>query len=110
METSCEIAWTKIDLTGSKSVYVAHENDKHSIEEFQKSLDRLCNQTSSHVWVGGDFNFPGYNWQDTHIKPGCNQPELTRRFVDILADNNLTQVISEPTFYENTLDLFLNCK
>jgi hypothetical protein len=42
-----------------------------------------------------------------HLKPGCNQPELTRRFLDILADNGLTQVVKEPTYYENTLDLLL---
>ena len=40
------------------------------------------------------------------MKPNCNQPELTRNFVDIMADNNLTQVVKEPTYYENTLDLF----
>ena len=64
LETDCEIVWTKFDIVGCKSVYVAsyyrpHENDRHSLDEFQKSLERICNRTASHVWVGGDFNFPG---------------------------------------------------
>ena len=41
------------------------------------------------------------------MKPSCSQPELTRRFLDIIADNGLTQIVTEPTYYENTLDLFL---
>lgn len=112
IETDCDIVWTKFDIVGCKSVYVGsyyrpHENDKRSLDEFEKSLEKICNRTSSHVWVGGDFNFPGYNWEKDHLKPGCNQPELTRRFLDIIADNNLTQTVKEPTLHENTLDLFL---
>ena len=112
LETDCEITWMKLDIAGSKSVYVAsyyrpHEADKRSLDELQKSLSKICNQTSSHVWVGGDFNFPGYNWKKEHLKPRCNQPELTRNFLDLIADNNLTQVVKEPTYHENTLDLLL---
>ena len=112
LETDCEIVWTKFEIAGCKSVYVAsfyrpHESDRNSIEELQKSLERLCNQSASHIWVGGDFNFPGYNWTENRMKSGCSQPELTRNFLDIVADNGLTQIVKEPTYYENTLDLFL---
>lgn len=111
LETNCEITWMKFEIAGCKSVYVAsyyrpNEKDKSSIEELQKSLDRLPKDTASNVWIGGDFNFPGYNWIGDHIKTGCKQPELTRRFLDITADSGLTQMVKEPTFYENTLDLF----
>ena len=89
------------------SFYRPHESDRNSLEELKKSLEQVCNHTGSHVWMGGDFNFPGYNWTQKIIKPSCSQPELTRSFIDIIADNGLTQVVQEPTFYENTLDLFL---
>ena len=59
------------------------------------------------MWVGGDFNLPGYDWAQDHVKKGCHQPELTRRFLDIMADNGLTQIVKEPTHEWNTLDLFL---
>ena len=112
LETDCEITWTKFELAGSKAVHVAsyyrpHEKDIASLDEFQKSLERICNHTSSHIWIGGDFNFPGYNWANEHLKPGCKQPVLTRRFLDIIADCGLTQIVKTPTYYENTLDLFL---
>ncbi len=111
LETDCEVTWTKFDIAGCKSVYVAsfyrpHENDRHSLEELQKSLERICNRSSSHIWIGGDFNLPGYDWAKHHIKSGCSQPELTRTFLDIMADNGLTQTVKEPTYYENILDLF----
>ena len=111
LETDCEVTWTKFDIAGCKSVYVAafyrpHESDKHSLEELQKSLERICNRSSSHIWIGGDFNFPGYDWAKKHVKSGCSQPELTRTFLDIIADNGLTQTVKQPTYYENILDLF----
>ena len=85
---------TKLELAGCRSVYVAafyrpHESDSHSLDGLQKSLERVCNKTASHVWMGGDFNFPGYNWAHNHIKANCNQPELTRKFLDIISDNSL---------------------
>ena len=86
--------------------YRPHESDKHSLEELQKSLERICNRSSSHIWTGGDFNFPGYDWAKNHVKSGCSQPELTRTFFDIIADNGLTQTVKQPTYYENILDLF----
>ena len=111
LETDCEVTWIKFDIAGCKSVYVAsfyrpHENDKHGLEELQKSLERICNRSSSHIWIGDDFNFPGYDWAKHHIKSGRSQPELTRTFLDIMADNGLTQTVKEPTYYENILDLF----
>ena len=113
-ETDCEITWIKFEITGCKVVYVAsyyrpHENDEHSLQELEKSLKILKAkaETGSHIWIGGDFNFPGYSWADNCMKSGCNQTDLTRRFVDLIDDNDLTQMILEPTYNENTLDLFL---
>ena len=107
LETNCEICWLKFDLVGTKAVYVGsfyrpNEHDKQSVDELELSLSKLCNRTNSHVWLGGDFNFPGFDWNNNTIKASCNQPELTRRFLGIMEDNNLTQVVTEPTFYQNT--------
>jgi hypothetical protein len=87
--------------------YHPHESNKHSLAEFKRSVEKLCNHTNSHIWIGGDFNMPGYDWLKDTIKPQCNQPELTRQFLDTLADNSLSQVVRKPSFFENYLDLFL---
>ena len=38
-------------------------------------------------------------------KPHENR--ITRDFLDIIDNNSLTQIVKDPTYYENTLDLFL---
>ena len=54
LETDCEVVWTKLELAGCRSVYVAafyrpHEIDSHTLDELQKSLERVCNRTASIV-------------------------------------------------------------
>ena len=41
------------------------------------------------------------------MKSGCNQPELIRGFIDVMADYGLTQVVTKPIFHKNTPDLFV---
>ena len=103
--------WGKNNIVGSKSVYVAayycsNEKDKVSVEELEKSLSKICHKTNSHIWIGGDFNFLGYKWNRNCTKSGCNQPELIRRFINVMADDGPTQVVTKPTFHQTTLDLF----
>jgi hypothetical protein len=112
LETDCEISWMKLDVSMGKSVYIAsfyrpHESDKHSLDELRKSLSKIPDMSNSHVWIGGDFNFPGYDWGKENIKPGCKHAEITRQFIDMLADFGLSQMVTEPTFYKNTLDLLI---
>ena len=40
------------------------------------------------------------------MKSGCNQPELTSTFIDLMADTGLSKGVTGPTFHQNTLDLF----
>ena len=77
-----------------------------SVEKLEKSLNKLKNNADGHVWIGGDFNFPGIDWKNNTIKEKCSQPELSRKFRNIMEDHSLTQVVEEPTFHKNTLDLF----
>ena len=112
LETDCKIVWTKLEAAGYEAVFVAsyyrpHENDKYSLAELQKSLAIICNTTVSHVWIGGDFNLPGYDWKTNDLKKGCHQPKPTRSFLDMISENGLVQIVEDPTFFENTLDLFL---
>ena len=41
------------------------------------------------------------------LKQNCKYPSLYGDFADILADFNLAQMVTEPTRYENALNLFL---
>ena len=54
----------------------------------------------------GNMNFPGFNWQDDIIKCEAAYKFLHERFLSFLCENDLTQVINEPTHIKgNTLDL-----
>ena len=64
-----DVVWVKFDIVGTKSAYYVaayyrpNEKDKASVEELEKSLSKICHKTNSHIWIGGDFNFPGHNWK-----------------------------------------------
>jgi hypothetical protein len=54
----------------------------------------------------GDFNLPGINWDKLQVKPCCQYKKLHQEFLDLLNENSLTQLITEPTHvHGNTLDL-----
>jgi len=112
-ETNCEIVWVKVELQGSKPLlisgyYKPKESDEFSQNEFSRSL-HLVNQTKNHIWVLGDFNMPGFTWPNNTpcLKADCRFPTLYSNFTDILDDHSLTQMVTEPTRYDNILDLFL---
>ena len=74
-----------------------------------KKFLALIDQSKSHVWVLGDFNYPKFTWEDNQatIKQNCPSPDMYQDFVSTINDNCLTQMVSEPTRDNNILDLFL---
>ena len=80
LKTDCEIIWIKLELEWCKALYLASyyrptENDLHSFEELQKSLE-MVTQLKGDVWVLGDLNFPKLSWDNEYIpsvRPGCSQ-------------------------------------
>ncbi|XP_011674653.1 uncharacterized protein LOC586335 [Strongylocentrotus purpuratus] len=75
-----------------------------SLTELERSLSRLSPTHS--VVIGGDFNLPGWDWRNQQVG-NCRYPNLHRRLGSLLDDHGLTQVVTEPTRYQNTLDLLL---
>ena len=111
-EPDCELAWLKVDIQGTKSLYVGgyyrpHEGDTDSARHLCDSLSRICNHTQSHIWLAGDFNYPGIDWTDRTIKSECRHVTRHSEFLDTLDATPLEQIIQEPTREGNTLDLFL---
>ena len=108
-ETNCEILWVKIDTATSKSLYVAayykpSASDLPSLEDnLAESLARL--PQGNDIWFAGDMNLPGIDWKTLNIKPSCPTPGQHNQFIDILADNGLTQIVEIPTRCDNVLDL-----
>ena len=58
----CEIVWVKLDIVGSKSLYVCgnyrpHVDDTVGASKLKESVLRIQNRTHSHVWIAGDLNY-----------------------------------------------------
>ena len=112
-QTNCEILWVKIEITGSRPLFVGAyyrrvEDDLESLREFQDSVSRVW-EHSDNVWVLGDFNLPMLSWPESspEMKPDCSHKQVYDFFLSTIADYNFTQVVTEPTRKDNILDLFL---
>ena len=113
LETPGEMTWVKISLVGTKDLYVCSvyrpdAGDEASLEYFTQSIEKIRDIKNCHTWIAGDFNFPGIDWTNNGaIKPRCPFPNQHIQFINVLADNGLTQMVTQPTRDENTLDLFI---
>ena len=59
--------------------------------------------------LGGDFNLPDINWEDTSIQGHQNTAALNNLFINTFEDIGLEQIVSFPTRFnpDHTLDLLL---
>ena len=85
-----------------------------SLNKFQGVIAFSCElmDHSDNIWVLCDFNLPKLDWPDCEpsIKPNCSFKQVYDHFMELLLDSNLTQVVTQPTRLNNTLDLFLTTK
>ena len=110
LETECEILWCKLEMVGSKPLFISafyrpHEHDEDSLEQLGASLSRLGRNSTT--LIAGDFNFPGWDWRNNKVQT-CRHPTLHHRFGELLDDHGFTQMVEEPTRLGNILDLVLN--
>jgi hypothetical protein len=81
--------------------------DEESIRNFETSVTRASAINNAILIIGGDMNFPGWNWKENTLKPNSTAPNLHTDFMDVLNNNALTQLVEEPTRQQNTLDLIV---
>jgi hypothetical protein len=111
-----EIVWAQVELAGCKRLilgcfYRPDHTDLDYMDKFGESLSSAKQNSNSHIWVGGDFNLPGINWEDQSVKAGDKYRPISSKFIDIINDHSLHQVVDKPTWIrdntKNTDDLFL---
>jgi len=81
----------------------------HPITQLSESLHKLCSNQAvpPNILLVGDFNLPSIQWTE-----GCGQIavnpsyglEINHSLVDIVNDNNLEQLVNEPTRGTDILD------
>ncbi len=77
--------------------YRPHVGDEHSFLQLEKSLERLGMRPNQSVILASDFNFPGWDWENTIVKNGCQFANLHHKFGDMLDDQGLSQLVTDPT-------------
>ncbi|XP_064628137.1 uncharacterized protein LOC135487880 [Lineus longissimus] len=112
LDTDCEILWVQISLKVDKNIiiggfYHPHTANSTSCDAFETALQRLPPSATTNLWIAGDFNLPDIDWRSNSMKKDASNVGIQRRFQDIFDDAGLTQMITEPTRANNTLDLFL---
>jgi hypothetical protein len=111
----CELIWAKVKLRGRRTLYLGayyrpDVADEPSLRKFEVSIQRATQLRNAHLLIGGDFNFSGWDWPTSTLKPRSPSPRLHQDFMNIVNDHGLEQLVQEPTREDNTLDLFLtNC-
>ena len=85
----------------------------HPLTQLSESLHKLCsNQVIlPTILLAGDFNLPGIQWTEGCGQVSANPPyglEVNHSLVNTINDNNLEQLVCEPTRGANTLDLLFS--
>jgi hypothetical protein len=111
IEPEAEEIWVKVNIVGSRDLYLCSHyrpniTYKTSIPNFSKSLHKIGNH-NAHVFIGGDFNLPDWDWESNKLKPKAKESTQHTAFIELLHDFGLTQLVLKPTRINNTLDLMI---
>jgi hypothetical protein len=70
----------------------------------------LSNSHNSHIWLGGDFNLGGINWENGSIRSKASNTKQCKQPLDISHDHALEQMVIKLTYItessQSTLDYF----
>ncbi len=111
LDEECEILWAQLELVGAKKIVVGAfyrppESGPPVLDSLKSSLSKIDMNKVTNVWLSGDFNLRGINWENQCLLPDCDKPGLCKQLIDIANDYNLEQLIREPTRGRSILDLF----
>lgn len=112
LETGGEQVWVKVEIKGTRALLVGgyyrpHVSDIEGLEYFGTSAYRACQYSNANVWISGDFNLPGIDWELNTVKPGSTHVDIQEKFIQYLHDYGLQQMVRDPTREGTILDLFL---
>ena len=108
--TDTELLWAKVHFQKSKSLilgsfYRPPGSNIKKMEEFSRSSDLLSKNSNQTIILGGDFNLPVIDWENSLVLPSATNKGQCEHLLSSLDDHALTQVQKEPTRDKNILDL-----
>jgi len=111
MDVDAELIWAKLQITGSKVLYIGSfyrqpRTGPDYLDHISSSLNKLADKDAT-IILGGDFNLPDIDWQQSIVKSSSTRALLHQSMLDIATDHGLEQIVQNPTFDNNILDLIL---
>ena len=101
-----------VEIRGKRQIvalmYRPPKSDKEKFSEIIKKVQEilLAESSSKDIILLGDFNFPIIRWPSSRITGGTrDEQEQANLLLDVIEDNFLDQIVSEPTRKNNILDL-----
>ena len=106
-----EQVWVKVQLPKGKSplicsFYRPPSSGVAPLHDLQNSLDQIKSKNSS-VIIAGDFNCGDIDWPLGLVKPGASERAANSRLIDLISENSLTDVQTNPTRQGRVLDICL---
>ena len=74
---------------------------------FDQSVRQACKVNNAAILIGGDFNLPGWDWENKVLKPNTKHQKNHYNLTTTLEDTGLCQLIKTPTRNDNILDLMI---
>ncbi|CAG2234337.1 PSMC5 [Mytilus edulis] len=103
-----EVDDSTVNHEGIKQYYISKIEDLQLVNtEKTQNLRRLEAQRNELNTSFGDFNLPGWDWNNRSLKPNTTYPHLHYFFGNSLDDTCLTQIVDVPTRKDNILDLII---
>ena len=109
--TSCEVDFAKITLKAKKTLYIGTFYMPHrklpELEQLEQSLNLLNNSKPKQLILCGDFNCPDIQWDTLTVPsdPNVQDRNVQQKLINLMSENNLTQVHDQPTRNGKILDL-----
>ena len=89
INNDCELIWAKLKIKGSKDLYKGScyrppdNRDSIYLDNLQTYLAKILAHKGAHIWLGGDFNLPGIDWQNENIKHNSQHTVECHQLLDI---------------------------
>jgi hypothetical protein len=105
-----ETAWAEVQILGKRLLVGAHYRPPKSKDTILKDLDQsiskvISKHKNAEIILGGDFNLGSIDWETLSTTTGGTDIAQCNYLLDLAQKHNLTQMVTEPTRGENTLDL-----
>ena len=111
-DNDIEAVFAKITLTNDSkviigAVYRPTNNDLTYAEKLTTHIHHVLRKHPKAVnWILGDFNLPDIDWQTRTVDGHQYLKSINETFLELCFNNQLDQIVTEPTRGENILDIF----